>query len=53
LYREATEVIHKEVIKGTRWLLLKNFENLDPKKDEERLQVLLRDRGSSSMQSHS
>jgi transposase len=34
LYREATEVQHKEVLKGTRWLLLKNAENLDPKKDE-------------------
>src|SRR5438105_1404015 len=34
LYREATEVMHKEVLKGTRWLLLKNAENLDPKKDE-------------------
>ena len=27
---------HKEVLKGTRWLLLKNPENLDPKKDEKR-----------------
>jgi transposase len=34
LYREATDVMHKEVLKGTRWLLLKNFENLDPKTDE-------------------
>jgi transposase len=34
LYREATEVQHKEVLKGTRWLLLKNAENLDPEKDE-------------------
>ena len=25
---------HKEVLKGTRWLLLKNAENLDPEKDE-------------------
>ena len=24
LYREATEVQHKAVLKGTRWLLLKN-----------------------------
>ena len=32
LYREATEVQHKEVLKGTRWLLLKNAENLDEKK---------------------
>ena len=34
LYREATDVMHKEVLKGTRWLLLKNAENLDAKKDE-------------------
>jgi len=36
LYREATEGMHKEVLKGTRWLLLKNPENLDAKKDEKR-----------------
>ncbi len=36
LYREATDVQHKAVLKGTRWLLLKNAENLDPKKDEKR-----------------
>jgi len=35
-YREATEVMHKEVLKGTRWLLLKNPENLDEEKDERR-----------------
>src|SRR5512147_2473566 len=34
LHREATDVIHKEVLKGTRWLLLKNPENLDEKRDE-------------------
>ena len=34
LYREATDVMHKEVLKGTRWLLLKNPENLDAEKDE-------------------
>jgi transposase len=34
LYREATDVQHKEVLKGTRWLLLKNPENLDEEKDE-------------------
>jgi transposase len=34
LYREATEVQHKAVLKGTRWLLLKNAENLDAGKDE-------------------
>jgi transposase len=36
LYREATEVMHKEVLKGTRWLLLKNPENLEVEKDEKR-----------------
>jgi transposase len=36
LYREATGVMHKEVLKGTRWLLLKNPENLDARKDEKR-----------------
>jgi transposase len=36
LYREATEVMHKEVLKGTRWLLLKNPQNLDAKKDEKK-----------------
>jgi transposase len=34
LYREATEGMHKEVLKGTRWLLLKNPENLDAKTNE-------------------
>lgn len=34
LYREATDMQHKAVLKGTRWLLLKNAENLDEKKDE-------------------
>lgn len=34
LYHEATERLHKEVLKGTRWLLLKNPENLDPTRDE-------------------
>ena len=29
LYREATEKLHKDVLKGTRWLLLKNPANLD------------------------
>jgi transposase len=36
LHREATEVMHKEVLKGTRWLLLKSPENLDAGKDEKR-----------------
>ncbi len=34
LYREATDVMQKAVLKGTRWLLLKNRENLDQEKDE-------------------
>src|SRR3954451_20949790 len=34
VYREATDVMHKDVLKGTRWLLLKNPEDLDPEKDE-------------------
>jgi len=34
LYREAQEQLHKDVLKGTRWLLLKNPENLDPTRDE-------------------
>jgi transposase len=36
VYREATDVQHKAVLKGTRWLLLKNAANLDPEKDEKR-----------------
>jgi len=35
LYHEA-EVMEKKVIKGTRWLLLKNPENLNEKRDEPR-----------------
>lgn len=34
LYREATDMLHKEVLKGTRWLLLKRPEHLDPRRDE-------------------
>ena len=34
LYREATEIMQKQVLKGTRWLLLKNPENLDEEKNE-------------------
>jgi transposase len=36
LDREATDVQHKQVLKGMRWLLLKNAENLDVEKDEKR-----------------
>jgi transposase len=34
LHREATDQLHKEVLKGTRWLLLKRPENRDPKHNE-------------------
>ncbi len=34
LYREATDKLHKNVLKGTRWLLLKNPENLDATREE-------------------
>ena len=34
LYREATDVMQKQVLKGTRWLLLKAAENLDEERDE-------------------
>jgi transposase len=36
LYREATDVLQKKVLKGTRWLLLKAAENLDEKRDEKK-----------------
>jgi transposase len=43
LYREATELLHKNILKGTRWLLLKNPENLDEERSErERLDEALR-----------
>ena len=43
LYHEATAKMDKVVLKGTRWLLLKNPENLDPtKKERERLEEALR-----------
>ena len=43
LYHEATEKMDKEVLKGTRWLLLKNPENLDPRRNErQRLEEALR-----------
>ena len=43
LYREAAERMDKEVLKGTRWLLLKHPEDLGPKKNErERLEKALR-----------
>ena len=43
LYREAKEQLHKDVLKGTRWLLLKNPENLDDTHNEsKRLQEALK-----------
>jgi len=34
MHREATELLDKNVLKGTRWLLLKNADNLDDDRDE-------------------
>lgn len=43
LYREATDMLHRKVLKGTRWLLLKRPENLDPLHNEPaRLQEALK-----------
>jgi transposase len=43
LYREATDALQKKVLKGTRWLLLKNPENLTEKRHErERLEEALK-----------
>lgn len=43
LYREATDRLEKQVLKGTRWLLLKNPEHLDETKGErDRLQEALK-----------
>ena len=36
LHREATDQLQKQVLKGTRWLLLKRSADLDPKRDERR-----------------
>jgi len=42
LYREATDLLHKNVLKGTRWLLLKNPENLrDDRNERARLEEAL------------
>jgi transposase len=42
LYHELTDKLHQKVLKGTRWLLLKNPENLDPRRNErQRLQEAL------------
>lgn len=34
LYREATTQLARDVLKGTRWLLLKSLNNLDEERDE-------------------
>ena len=42
LYREATDQLQKNVLKGIRWLLLKRSENLDDERNEsERLNAAL------------
>jgi transposase len=42
VYHELTDKLHKDILKGIRWLLLKNPENLDArKKEKERLQAAL------------
>jgi transposase len=42
LYHEAKDVLQKKILKGTRWLLLKNPENLDSdKKEKDRLKEAL------------
>jgi transposase len=42
LYRELTDEGQRKILKGTRWLLLKNPENLDPNRNEQqRLQEAL------------
>ena len=43
LHSELQDVMHKEVLKGTRWILLKNPENLSSERDEyARLQEALK-----------
>ena len=43
LYREATDLLQKNVLKGTRWLLMMNPENLDDDKNErQRLEEALK-----------
>ncbi len=42
LFRQATEKLHKDILKGTRWFLMKNPENLVPERNEaQRLQEAL------------
>jgi transposase len=43
MYRELTDMMQKSVLKGSRWLLLKRPENLDPSRNEpQRLREALR-----------
>ncbi|HID22860.1 MAG TPA: ISL3 family transposase, partial [Planctomycetaceae bacterium] len=43
VHREAVDQLHQNVLKGNRWLLLKNPENLDPdRREPQRLQEMLR-----------
>jgi transposase len=43
LYHQLSSADDRKILKGTRWLLLKNPENLDPERDEhQRLQEALR-----------
>ncbi|MBI2923752.1 MAG: ISL3 family transposase [Planctomycetes bacterium] len=43
IYREVTDKMQKKALKGTRWILLKNPENLQPKHNEkQRLEEALR-----------
>jgi transposase len=43
LYRKASTELNRQILKGTRWLLLKNSENLDPERNErQRLEVALK-----------
>lgn len=36
LFNEATDKLHENILKGTRWLLLKNPENLNEEKEEQK-----------------
>jgi transposase len=43
IYNETTDVLQREALKGLRWILLKNPENLDDKRNEkERLEAALK-----------
>ena len=41
LYHEVNDILQKKVMKGTRWLLLKNPENLDHRDEYRRLREAL------------